>query len=260
MTTTNTDPATESHGRTTYRHGDLRRALIDAGLELARTGGPAAVVLRAATRRAGVAPNAAYRHFADRSALLEAVCSECQSGVARAIEDEQAAIPVADTAASAPADRPAPTAASAPLGREGAHPTPATGETDADPTPIPPLTAETARLRFRAVGSGYLRFALAEPGLFRTAFTASSDLESATSAARAGERGLTPFQLLSEALDDLVTTGVLPAERRPGAEFLAWSAVHGLASLLLDGPLRALPPQATQALIGRVVTMVEQGL
>ncbi|MEA9998207.1 TetR/AcrR family transcriptional regulator [Cryobacterium breve] len=227
MTTTNTDPATESQGRTTYRHGDLRRALIDAGLELARVGGPAAVVVRAATRRAGVAPNAAYRHFADRSALLEAVCSECQSGVARAIEDEQAAIPVADAAASA------------------------AGTT---------MDAATARLRFRAVGSGYLRFALAEPGLFRTAFTASSDLESATSAARAGERGLTPFQLLSEALDDLVTTGVLPAERRPGAEFLAWSAVHGLASLLLDGPLRALPPESTQALIGRVVTMVEQGL
>ncbi|TFB84406.1 TetR/AcrR family transcriptional regulator [Cryobacterium algoricola] len=227
MTTTNTDPATESHGRTTYRHGDLRRALIDAGLELARSGGPAAVVLREATRRAGVSPNAAYRHFADRQALLEAVCSECQSGVARAIEDEQAAIPVADAAASA------------------------SGTT---------MDATTARLRFRAVGTGYLRFALAEPGLFRTAFTASSDLESATSAARAGARGLTPFQLLSEALDDLVTTGALPAERRPGAEFLAWSAVHGLASLLLDGPLRALPPQAAQALIGRVVTMVEQGL
>jgi len=259
----NTDPATESHGRTTYRHGDLRRALIDAGLELARSGGPAAVVLREATRRAGVSPNAAYRHFADRQALLEAVCSECQSGVARAIEDEQAAIPVADAAASVMADMTdmtAVTAVSVSDGRAGGRTTPAPGETDANPAPVAPLTAETARLRFRAVGSGYLRFALAEPGLFRTAFTASSDLESATSAARAGARGLTPFQLLSEALDDLVTTGVLPAERRPGAEFLAWSAVHGLASLLLDGPLRALPPQATQALIGRVVTMVEQGL
>ncbi|TFC16457.1 TetR/AcrR family transcriptional regulator [Cryobacterium sp. MDB2-10] len=227
MTTTNTDSATEGHGRSTYRHGDLRRALIDAGLELARSGGPSAVVLREATRRAGVAPNAAYRHFADRSALLEAVCSECQSGVARAIEDEQAALPVADVAAS-----------------------------DSGTT----MDATAARLRFRAVGTGYLRFALSEPGLFRTAFTASSDLESATSAARAGARGLTPFQLLGEALDDLVTTGVLPAERRPGAEFLAWSAVHGLASLLIDGPLRALPAAATEALIGRVVTMVEQGL
>ena len=32
--------------RSTYRHGDLRRALLDAGIELARGGGPDAVVLR----------------------------------------------------------------------------------------------------------------------------------------------------------------------------------------------------------------------
>ena len=53
--------------RATYRHGDLRQALLDAGLAMAREGGPDAVVLREATRRAGVSPNAAYRHFADRT-------------------------------------------------------------------------------------------------------------------------------------------------------------------------------------------------
>ncbi|MES2609602.1 MAG: helix-turn-helix domain-containing protein, partial [Pseudomonadota bacterium] len=57
-------PGSPSLPRSTYRHGDLRRALLDAGIELARQGGPDAVVLREATRRAGVAPNAAYRHFA----------------------------------------------------------------------------------------------------------------------------------------------------------------------------------------------------
>ena len=46
-----------------------------AGLELARTGGPDAVVLREATRMVGVVPNAAYRHFADRDELLAAVCT-----------------------------------------------------------------------------------------------------------------------------------------------------------------------------------------
>ena len=38
--------------RSTYRHGDLRRALLEAGIDLAREGGPDAVVLREATRRA----------------------------------------------------------------------------------------------------------------------------------------------------------------------------------------------------------------
>ena len=59
--------------RASYRHGDLRRALLEAGITLAQTGGPEAVVLREATRRAGVVPNAAYRHFASRMELLQAV-------------------------------------------------------------------------------------------------------------------------------------------------------------------------------------------
>ncbi|MGB7867270.1 MAG: TetR family transcriptional regulator, partial [Mycobacterium sp.] len=46
-----------------YHHGDLRAALIDAGLQLTRAGGPDALTIREATRRVGVSPNAAYRHF-----------------------------------------------------------------------------------------------------------------------------------------------------------------------------------------------------
>ncbi|TFI49649.1 TetR/AcrR family transcriptional regulator, partial [Diaphorobacter sp. DS2] len=68
-----------SPARATYRHGDLKRALLDAGVALAREGGPAAVVLREATRRAGVVPNAAYRHFQNHQALLEAVRAEALS-------------------------------------------------------------------------------------------------------------------------------------------------------------------------------------
>jgi AcrR family transcriptional regulator len=49
---------------------------VQAGLELARSGGPDAVVLREVTRMVGVVPNAAYRHFADRDALLAAVRDE----------------------------------------------------------------------------------------------------------------------------------------------------------------------------------------
>jgi AcrR family transcriptional regulator len=55
--------------------GAVRDGLVAAGLELARAGGPDAVVLREATRMVGVVPNAAYRHFADRDELLAAVCT-----------------------------------------------------------------------------------------------------------------------------------------------------------------------------------------
>ncbi|MEU2632095.1 TetR/AcrR family transcriptional regulator, partial [Kitasatospora sp. NPDC007106] len=61
----------------TYHHGNLREALIDAGVALARTGGPSAVVLRAVSREAGVSHNAAYRHFADHQDLLAAVAVRC---------------------------------------------------------------------------------------------------------------------------------------------------------------------------------------
>jgi AcrR family transcriptional regulator len=214
MTSTGTSPPK----RDTYRHGDLRRALLAAGTELARGGGPDAVVLREATRRAGVAPSAAYRHFAGRRALLDAVCSAAQAALAVAMEEELAKV-----------------------------------EREGNP-------ADSARARLRAVGAGYLRFAQAEPGLFRTAFSASDNLQSAASPARAGEGGLTPFQLLAAALDGLVEAGVLPPERRPGAEFLAWSAVHGLAMLLIDGPLRGLDRTQAQDAERRLLDTVERGL
>src|SRR5882672_106073 len=82
--------------RSTYRHGDLRRALLQAGIELAREGGPDAIVLREATRRAGVVPNAAYRHFASRQALLRAVRSAALSALAIAIETELAGLPLGE--------------------------------------------------------------------------------------------------------------------------------------------------------------------
>jgi AcrR family transcriptional regulator len=203
--------------RSTYRHGDLQHALIVAGTELARIGGPDAVVLREATRRVGVAPNAAYRHFADRRALLDAVCAAAQSLLAVAIEQELARVAQ-------------------------------TGDAVA-----------VARARLRAVGTGYVRFATKEPGLFRTSFV-SPDLEGAYDPARAGSSGKTPFALLGAVLDELVEAGALPKERRPAAEFLAWSSVHGLSMLLIDGPLRALDKKKTHAIVERLLDMVEQGL
>ncbi|MGH3632576.1 MAG: TetR/AcrR family transcriptional regulator [Mycobacterium sp.] len=62
--------------------GVVRDGLVAAGLGLARTGGPGAVVLREAARVVGVVPNAAYRHFADRDELLAAVCAEAMGELA----------------------------------------------------------------------------------------------------------------------------------------------------------------------------------
>ena len=69
-------PARETTGTRPRRpRGAVRDGLVAAGLELARAGGPDAVVLREAARMVGVVPNASYRHFADRDELLAAVCT-----------------------------------------------------------------------------------------------------------------------------------------------------------------------------------------
>jgi len=57
-----------------YHHGDLRRALIQAGAEILEEGGE--LSLRAVARRAGVSHAAPYHHFPDRRALLAAIAVE----------------------------------------------------------------------------------------------------------------------------------------------------------------------------------------
>jgi AcrR family transcriptional regulator len=59
-----------------YHHGDLRHALIQAGLELLSEGGAAALELRKVARRAGVSHAAPYRHFADKQTLVAAINAE----------------------------------------------------------------------------------------------------------------------------------------------------------------------------------------
>jgi AcrR family transcriptional regulator len=190
-------PASDQPRRGPRPRGAVRPALIEAGLELARSGGPGAVVLREVTRQVGVVPNTAYRHFADRDSLLAAVRDEAVRELAGRMADGMSQV------------------------RAGAH------------TPM------GARLRMQAVGKAYLEFARTEPGLFDTAFAAADHpMSSATAGSEPEMRQ--PLEYVQGALDDLVQTGLLEANRRPSIEYPVWAAVHGLATLL-RGPLRALP-------------------
>ncbi len=66
-------------GKTTRRehhHGDLRRALVDATLDLIAAGGSHDVTLRAVARAAGVSHMAPYNHFADKAALIASAGAE----------------------------------------------------------------------------------------------------------------------------------------------------------------------------------------
>ncbi len=190
--------------KTGYHHGDLRTALIDAGLHLTRTGGPDALTIREATRQVGVSPNAAYRHFVDREALLRAVASAIQHRMVARMQSS------------------ARRHASDPL---------------------------------RAVGMGYIKFALDEPGWFTVAFFSADPvgLDDETAVAP-------PYLALVDALDAMVDAGVLSPDRRDGAEWPCWSAVHGFAELALRGPLRHASRRDVEVLAGRTVDDIIAGV
>ncbi len=74
-----------------YQHGDLRRALVQAGLKLLGERGVAGLSLRAAAELAGVSHAAPYRHFRDKGALVAAIAEEGFTLLTRSMRDEIAA-------------------------------------------------------------------------------------------------------------------------------------------------------------------------
>ncbi|WP_216892474.1 TetR/AcrR family transcriptional regulator [Nocardia alni] len=125
--------------------------------------------------------------------------------------------------------------------------------------------ADDPVLRLAAVGTAYIDFALTEPGLFRTAFDSHPDCsisdEGPQTTGKFGSQpdGAEPFEVLGQVLDEAQSAGLLAPERRPGAAIAAWSAVHGLASLLVDGPLSTSRTDVEFAL-GEVLELIARGL
>ena len=114
--------------------------------------------------------------------------------------------------------------------------------------------ASRARARLRETGRAYVEFALSEPGLFNVAFCPiETDDPSAMSDAA-------PYLLLGQVLDELVEAGAVSPAGREGADVACWAAVHGLSVLLLDGPLRGLPPADREAVLEKLLVTIEQGL
>jgi len=169
--------------RKRYHHGDLRAALVDAGLVLLADRNADELSLRELAREVGVSATAVYRHFPDKHALMSALAAE---GLHQ--------LSVAQHAAS-----------------------------DA---------AGGGLAGFNATGRAYVRFALANPALFRLIFSHPS---------RAG--------LLSPDSDDVPDAMAFlranaAALAPPGGNALAvalhgWSVAHGLAMLMLDGQIPA---------------------
>ena len=202
-----------------YHHGHLREALVEAGVAAVRESGPDGVALRDLARRVGVSHNAAYRHFADREALMGEIAAAAMDALA--LTGTQRLETVSET----------------------------------DPV-------RRARLRLRELGRSYVDFARAEPGLFRVAFADHPplDAEGAMEAKAEVEAGEGPFGQLIVCLDELVDVGFLSPAARPGVEYTCWAAVHGLAMLLVEGPLRRLPDEEARPIVEDVLAALDRGL
>ena len=74
----------------TYHHGSLRRALLDAAVEVIQESGPADLRLRELARRAGVSHAALAHHFSDKAGLLTALAEEGYTLLADELAAERA--------------------------------------------------------------------------------------------------------------------------------------------------------------------------
>jgi AcrR family transcriptional regulator len=168
-----------------YHHGDLRRALVDAALELVKEQGPAGITLREAARRAGVTHAAPYRHFADKEALLAAVAEE---GFERLRDTVEGAI-------------------------AGVEP----------------------KNGVEAIGISYVRFARENPSQFRVMFGSQvGDKRRYPSLVQADQA---VFDLLSRTIAAAQLTGDIGMGDPARMGMVAWSMLHGVAALVVDGQM-----------------------
>lgn len=167
-----------------YHHGNLAESLLDAVDELATKFGLEAVTLRACAKIVGVSPSSAFRHYADKRALLTAFASKALLQLSELMESAQN------------------------------------------------QAVKEGRNAFSAVGLAYIGFALDKPAFFRAMWreeTIYTNDEAYIAATKRLSKHLQGGFAETIADDD-------PESFSP-QELLAWSSVHGLAHLFVDGPV-----------------------
>jgi AcrR family transcriptional regulator len=174
--------------RRRYHHGDLRRALLDAALEIIEQEGVARLTLRGAARRAGVSHAAPKHHFGDLRGLHCAIAEEGFRGLRDHMRHAQAAEPGAS-----------------------------------------PLRA------LKLAGVAYVDFATRRPGHFRAMF--HPEVAERSGRPALAEAAETAYTLLLAAVRDAQRAGEVRAHETHDLALGAWSLVHGLAALAVDGLL-----------------------
>jgi AcrR family transcriptional regulator len=196
-----------------YHHGNLRQALITAGLEMVERDGVESLTLRSVAKRINVSHSAPYHHFGNKAHLLAAVADAGFSLMAAAIQAEMRA-------------------------HRSGHP----------------------YHQLQAVITGYFRFALARPSLFRLMFR--PELTRPDQYPFLAEAEARTFSMLVEGIVACQEAGsVADCDPMPFAAF-TWSTIHGLATLcidrvILETPLKSMP---VEMLLGETVDRIMSGM
>lgn len=168
----------------TYHHGNLRAALLDAAVEILQEKGAEGFSLRECARRAGTSHAAPAHHFGDAPGLLSEVAAQ---GFERMVAMMRSA-------------------------RAGAG---------VDPW-----------VRLHATGRAYIDFALANRAVFQLMFRSDRLSKEHVHLQQAGKAAFDELRTALAALHG----GMAPLPQLT----LAWSAVHGFATLVLEHAMDGL--------------------
>ena len=165
----------------------LRDEILDAATDLLlETDDAKAVSIRSVAHRVGVTPPSIYLHFADKQALLDAVCSR----YFEKLDEQMQAV-------------------------EGA------GRAD-----VPVFEV------LRAQGLAYVRFALANPELYRIATMGHGHPGGDVDVALASSA----FEHIRASMEAMIADGAYPPDDPTALALQMWAAVHGVAALLISRP------------------------
>ncbi|GFM20214.1 MULTISPECIES: TetR/AcrR family transcriptional regulator [Mycobacteriaceae] len=165
----------------------LREEILDAATGLLlETGDAKAVSIRSVAQRVGVTPPSIYLHFADKQALLDAVCSR----YFEKLDEQMQAV-------------------------DGA------GRPD-----VPMVEV------LRAQGMAYVRFALANPELYRIATMGHGHPGGEVDVALTSSA----FLHIRGSMEAMIADGLYPPADPTALALEMWAAVHGVAALVISRP------------------------
>ena len=191
-----------------YHHGDLRAALLAEAASMIAEGGAASVTMRAIGRRLGVSRAAAYRHFADRTALLIAVAAAGFDRLKSRLQTIDAGTP------------------------------------------------RSSVEQFRRLGEEYVRFAMENPAHYRLMYGKEALTREDVPELQQAAIGL--FEQLVSVIQAQQRSGGIKRQDPRAQAYVAWSAVHGLASLWIEGQI--LATDDIEGLIRQTTATVVEGM